>query len=162
MLEISPADNEIGMAGRNDLADVRFERILHIQPDHLGTVGHQRVDGPVTQAEHPLDDFLFHIFEDACFPPLLDQDLDFLFGNGRLTGRLDPKQAHHQLGRGAQKGHEWPGNRRDEPHKWCNRGGNSLGIVQCQPLGDQLTNDQGKIGDHGHHDPNADGSTVGF
>ena len=86
-----------------DQAQVRAQRVVEIEPQHLRPRRHDGGDRLVGQVENTIHHGLLAFFERAILRSLFDEFLDIILGNGivRPTA-MNPKRSEQQVGAGTE------------------------------------------------------------
>ena len=121
---------------------------------------HGDPDGPVAQAHDFADDLLFLGLDQAGIGALGQDGLDLFLGDDLAPFILDPDEPEQAGGRQGQEADEGMHGGRHERQGPSHHGGDGFRIDHGEPLGRQLPEDQGQIGQD--HDHQAGGQDVGI
>ena len=131
------------------------QRLLHrlggIQPRDITTRDHHRADLPVIQPEHVAHHLVLMLLDHAGVHAFFQAGGDLFFGHRSLGVLADAQHAQDALGADRQQSHERPRQAGQPVHRRRDDTGHGLGIHLAQPLGHQLTEDDGDVGDDHHH-----------
>lgn len=104
-IEVSLDDGEPGMRVAFQDFAVSFPGIFHIQKDHPAPRVHEVHDASIAEPEDPFHHLLFGFLEGAVLGALGDENLDFVFCDGRFVGLFKGQHLHYDLGREGQELH---------------------------------------------------------
>ena len=111
-----------------------FGRHGEVDPCDFASVGHDRLDGTVSEREDAADDLLFDLLNRPVFGSLLDDGSDFGFGD--LASGLPESQ---DSGNGSGAFGEEPDEGRGDCGAFCG--------VHADAFGDEFAEDDGQVGD---------------
>ena len=128
--------------------------ILEVQHRHIRTVCADILHGQIVKLENVLDHLVFRRFDRTLLGALVEHQLDVLLGHLILDVlRSDAHHAQYTIGRSGKEPYERSEHRRCKIQDAGDAECDLLGIGLCQPLRNQLAEDDADIGkDHGDQD----------
>ena len=152
VVEAATADREARVVVLGHLLQVFFLRVFDVEVDHVTAGHHQRGDLPLVEAEDVAHHFVLALLDGAGFGTFGQQGMDFFLGDLVHGIRIDAHAAQDEVGRTGQRHHEWPRDERQQAHGAGGQARDGFGADLAQPLGHQLADEDGDIGDQHDHE----------
>ena len=154
------ADQEPGeIAGEHAVSNL-LGIVVRIDPCDIAAGGHDGADWPICQPENAFDHPSLHLLENAAFGAFGNQADDLLLGDRLIASRLHAKEPQHHPRGPAKPGDHRPTYARDEPHRPCDASRYALGVPERYLFWNQLTENQGEIGQSDDDDDERNGAAI--
>jgi hypothetical protein len=114
-------------------------------------------DRPITEAEHGDGELLLRLVDDSGLGALLQQEADLLVGDLVAGWRTGAQEPEYRLGGNAEHRHHRRREPREQAHGLRYPARHSLGVLQREPLRDELSDDERQVGDCEHYRGDAGG-----
>ena len=140
-------NRDAGVFCREQLVEILAHRAAGIDEKDVGPGGHDLLRDDVVKLKNAVDHFGFSFVKYPGFLSNLHHGLDLFFGNLFVKPfGLHAEEAQHQVGGEGEKTDKRRGNRLHQQNRLNRKHRNRLRLLQGDPLGDELAEDKGKIG----------------
>ena len=143
----------LGVHGLENLVNISLHRLIDVNGHHILT-GHHNLTGPlVVKGKDGCDHLFFYIVKYTRLASCLEHGLDLLLGHLALQGlAVHADQLEHAAGGERKELDERIHHQGEHVNGAHAEQAEALRLLQSDPLGHKLTEDQVKVGqDNGHH-----------
>ncbi len=146
-IAVAGGDGEIGVIADHDLVPDLIVGVGLIEPDDLGTRGHDLADGQAIEFEGLVYDLAFDAVEGAGAKSFLHEAADFLLGDRGLGFGFETGCGEEALGGAGEEGDQGRRDRGEETHGSSDDAGHPFRVAEGDLFGDEFAEDEREVGD---------------